>query len=480
VGRQTILIVEDEVLVGEEIREELLALGYEVPSPVRSGEAVLPAVEVHHPSLILMDINIEGSIDGVDAAALVRATSDIPIIYLTAFSDEHTLSRAAATGPSAYLIKPFSSRELAANVSMALSASAPRPSSQASLDSAYAPFLDAMDAYALFLDPEGRIEYANRGALNFLGFPDMDSAMGRKLSELLEMPPSSEVRSASLRLRRETETLVHLRSEPLVMRNGRETGALVVLDTMSQEERHHLETSASASNKALQAILPGPGTLGAGWNLDGFLLPSPSGSGDLYGAFPLDDERFAFYAVDVMGHGSYPSLLAFSLNEVVRFFSFGSSDEPIPPPCRVMDLLNRKYSSGYDIFLSMAYGHMNRRTGAFSLVLAGHPPPVLARAVGVGRHSWETGPALGAFDNVSYQENQEVLGPKDRLIMYSDGLLAHCEAAKGGADSCERVCAQGMAMDLSSFIAQVRDSTVDTWNQGRGVDDVSLFVIERS
>jgi DNA-binding response OmpR family regulator len=131
-ANETILVVEDEVLVGEEIREELERFGYRVPDIIVKGEAVAEAVSRYRPALILMDIRIGGEIDGIDAAAKVKSMEDIPIIYLTAYSDQETLARAADTDPDAYLLKPFSERELMANVAMSLSRRGPPRASFAS------------------------------------------------------------------------------------------------------------------------------------------------------------------------------------------------------------------------------------------------------------------------------------------------------------------------------------------------------------
>jgi CheY-like chemotaxis protein len=123
VGRMkapTILVVEDEALVGMELEEGLTHLGYQVPEVVTKGDEVLAAVERVRPDLILMDIRISGAIDGVEAAAGVRRISDVPLVFLTAYNDPQTLARAAEVRPDGFLIKPFGDRELAAVVASLL------------------------------------------------------------------------------------------------------------------------------------------------------------------------------------------------------------------------------------------------------------------------------------------------------------------------------------------------------------------------
>jgi len=115
-----ILVVEDERIVALHLRQRLVKLGYVVPKAVASGRDALLQIEALRPDLILMDVHIEGEIDGIDTAAQIPAEYFIAIIYLTAYSEEGTLERARATKPYGYLIKPFSEQELHATIQMAL------------------------------------------------------------------------------------------------------------------------------------------------------------------------------------------------------------------------------------------------------------------------------------------------------------------------------------------------------------------------
>jgi signal transduction histidine kinase len=115
-----IMVVEDERIVALHLRQQLTKLGYDVPAPVASGEAALLQVEHARPNLILMDIHIEGLLDGIETATRVPADYHIPVIYLTAYSEPATLDRARTTKPYGFLVKPFSERELHATIQMAL------------------------------------------------------------------------------------------------------------------------------------------------------------------------------------------------------------------------------------------------------------------------------------------------------------------------------------------------------------------------
>ena len=115
-----IFIVEDERVVSLALQRTLHKLGYVVAGTATSGEEALEAVGPAAPDLLLMDIQLGGELDGVATAQRLRATHDIPVIFLTGYSDSATLARAQITGPSAYILKPFEQRELHLAIDTAL------------------------------------------------------------------------------------------------------------------------------------------------------------------------------------------------------------------------------------------------------------------------------------------------------------------------------------------------------------------------
>ena len=115
-----ILVVEDEVIVAKNIQNRLEKLGYSVPAVVSSGEEAVKKAAETHPDIILMDIKLEGDMDGIEVAEQIRHSFNIPIVYLTACADDKTLQRAKITEPYGYIIKPFEERELQSNIEIAL------------------------------------------------------------------------------------------------------------------------------------------------------------------------------------------------------------------------------------------------------------------------------------------------------------------------------------------------------------------------
>ncbi|MBR0565508.1 EAL domain-containing protein [Azoarcus sp. L1K30] len=115
-----LMLVEDERVVAFDLKNQLQSLGYQVGAMVGSGEKALSCVAEVAPDLVLMDIHLEGVMDGVQAATEIQAVHQIPVIYLTAFAEEDTLRRALDSRPFGYLVKPWDIRELHASIQMAL------------------------------------------------------------------------------------------------------------------------------------------------------------------------------------------------------------------------------------------------------------------------------------------------------------------------------------------------------------------------
>jgi len=114
-----ILVVEDEHLVALHLEASLRQMGHTTVL-AHSGEDAIKAIETRPIDLVLMDIKLRDSLDGIDAATAIRRTHDVPVIYLTAYADDHTLERAKETEPQGYLLKPFQERELRATIEMTL------------------------------------------------------------------------------------------------------------------------------------------------------------------------------------------------------------------------------------------------------------------------------------------------------------------------------------------------------------------------
>ncbi|MBN2028738.1 PAS domain S-box protein [bacterium] len=115
-----VLVVEDERIVAEDIKSSLKNIGYSVTGTVSTGAMAVKHVQKEPPNLILMDIVIQGKMNGIQTAEKIRSDFDIPIVYLTAYADQEILEKAKITEPFGYIIKPFNDRELLSTIEMAL------------------------------------------------------------------------------------------------------------------------------------------------------------------------------------------------------------------------------------------------------------------------------------------------------------------------------------------------------------------------
>jgi DNA-binding response OmpR family regulator len=111
-----VLIVEDEIITGLELKGILERNGYEVAAAVMSGEEAIQEASAKRPNLIIMDIGLIGEIDGADAASYILQRYHIPIIFLTGNTDPMTYRKAMDLNPAGYIVKPFDERELLARI----------------------------------------------------------------------------------------------------------------------------------------------------------------------------------------------------------------------------------------------------------------------------------------------------------------------------------------------------------------------------
>ena len=119
-AKETILIVEDDAILSLHLHDTLTELGYTALEPVATGKAAIAAVAKHRPDLVLMDIELNGEINGIVTAGKIRDEVDVPIVFLTGYSHYPLINQAKATAPYGYLVKPVPERELAAMIEISL------------------------------------------------------------------------------------------------------------------------------------------------------------------------------------------------------------------------------------------------------------------------------------------------------------------------------------------------------------------------
>lgn len=119
-NKLSVLIVEDENIIAKDLARIMKKFGYEVADIITSGEEVMTKAIELEPSLILMDIKLNGKMTGIEAADEIKKIIDIPIIYLTAYADAESIQKAKLTEPFAYIVKPFDEKVLHTSIEIAV------------------------------------------------------------------------------------------------------------------------------------------------------------------------------------------------------------------------------------------------------------------------------------------------------------------------------------------------------------------------
>ncbi len=185
-------MVEDEALIAASLVQTLSSLGYTVQKPVATGEDAIRAVKTRKPDLVLMDIELIGSMDGIETAEKIQAIADIPVVYLTAYTDDKRLAKAQLTEPYGYIVKPAHNRELRATIEMALYKHALDRKLKES-EERYRILTDAANDVIYTLSPQGVVTYINSSGVALFGMPP-DKIVGSTLEMLFNPDIAQELR----------------------------------------------------------------------------------------------------------------------------------------------------------------------------------------------------------------------------------------------------------------------------------------------
>jgi two-component system cell cycle sensor histidine kinase/response regulator CckA len=181
--KATILVVGDEIIITDDIRSQLQKLGYDVPSIAKSGDEALRNVRKIRPDLVLMDIELHGTMDGIETAERIRSEFNIPVVYLAAFEDNRNLERAKITEPFDYITIPFVERDLYKTIEMALY----RHRIEGKLKESEEKFRRIVETARegiWVLDTEDRTTYVNKRMADMLGYRE-DEMIGKKPFDFL-------------------------------------------------------------------------------------------------------------------------------------------------------------------------------------------------------------------------------------------------------------------------------------------------------
>ncbi len=179
-----ILIVEDERVTAEDLRDILTDLGYSVTALVSNGADAIAEAEQNPPDIALMDIHIQGEMDGAAAAVVLRERFNVPVIYLTAHVDRETVARAKDAGPLGYITKPFQEASLHASIEIALHRHREELKSR-NKEELLASTLRAISEGVISMDRKGTVTFFNPAAEAWTGRSSRE-AVGQPVEEVFQ------------------------------------------------------------------------------------------------------------------------------------------------------------------------------------------------------------------------------------------------------------------------------------------------------
>jgi diguanylate cyclase (GGDEF)-like protein/PAS domain S-box-containing protein len=267
-ARPQILVVEDERIVAGDIRDSLNRMGYEVPAVVTSGEEAIRKAAKLHPDLVVMDIILDGDMDGIEAAERILNRFNIPVIFLTANSEDNTLQRAKLTGPFGYALKPFEEKELHTTIEVALYKHKLENKLKES-EQWLATTLQSIGDGVIATDAEGRIKLMNTAAEKLTGWSSQQ-ALDKSLDEIFtivdkqthapkENPATQALHNGSvvdlndrtvLVSKDGTEKAIHDTAAPIKDEKGNTSGVVMVFSDVSEQKRIEAELQLANANLA--------------------------------------------------------------------------------------------------------------------------------------------------------------------------------------------------------------------------------------
>jgi PAS domain S-box-containing protein len=205
-----ILVVEDEAITGMDIQKSLIEMGYSVSDVATTGELAVRKAGELHPDLVLMDIMLAGKMNGIEAAEIIKRELHIPVVYLTAYSDDSFIARAKITEPYGYILKPFRELELKTTIEMALYKFAMEHALRIGEETTRV-LLNATEDYLFLIDTRGKFLAVNM-AIAKKANKNISEFVGSDITDLVTQGFLSP-RMAAWNLNATQKTPVHFREE---------------------------------------------------------------------------------------------------------------------------------------------------------------------------------------------------------------------------------------------------------------------------
>lgn len=268
-----VMVVEDDGLVASEVTRILRSLGYEVVTDARTGEEATRAAREKGADLALVDVQLSGDLDGIEAGEILHREVGIPVVYVTAHADDVTRERARRTTPYGYLLKPFGKRELQVSVEVALVRHRMERRLRASRDR-YRRVFEGSVAGMFRTDTHGELLEVNRSFVRMLGYDRPEALTGLSDAELYRDPDvrdevhrrvarEGEVRNLEVRAvdrdDRDVWLLMSaariedpLEDEPVVLGTAVEIGRRKAMEERLEDIAHHDDLTGLANRRLLE------------------------------------------------------------------------------------------------------------------------------------------------------------------------------------------------------------------------------------
>ncbi|HOP62303.1 MAG TPA: response regulator [Spirochaetota bacterium] len=265
---RNILLVEDDRITSRLIQKYILDIGYNVAGAVSSGEEASRLIETKEPDLVLMDINLEGQLDGIESAKSISSRFSLPFVYITSSSDYSTIERAKESNAYGYIIKPFDKRDLRATIEMALL----RHQMELHIredENRISTILNSIVDTVVVVDGDGLITYVNASGLRMLE-KEADELLNRPIVDVIKIgsdakeddktffPMSMNYIEFNNYLTTDARQIpVDFTSTPLWMDKGKLRGAVLVIRDITQQVEYDrkIQESMETLSRAMYGIV---------------------------------------------------------------------------------------------------------------------------------------------------------------------------------------------------------------------------------